>query len=116
MTTLAQVLAILKGRRFDLQNEKVLQLQLAQAFEAAALPAQREVSLSPASIIDFMVGSIGVEVKIKGTPKAIYQQCQRYCESEHITSLLLLTNKQVRLPASLHGKHTHVFNLGLSWL
>jgi len=113
---LEQVVAALKGKRFELHNEKALQAQVEQALKATCWPHQREVRLSPADIIDFMVLDVGIEIKIKGTPKAIYQQCERYCAHEAVTSLLLLTNKQSLLPPTINGKPTHVLNLGLAWL
>lgn len=120
-TTLPQLLAALKGKRFDLQDEKVLQRQVAEALDAAHLVFQREVRLSPNNIIDFLVADrgwadIGIEVKLKGSPKAIYAQCLRYCQFAEVGQLLLLTNKAIHLPATIHNKPAHVLNLGLAWL
>lgn len=113
---LQQVLACLRPRRFDFDNEKVLQKQMEEAFRAAGIAYQREVRLSPTDIIDFMVGNIGIEVKIKSAKKAIYKQCVRYCQQEQVGQLLLLTNKQLGFPDSINGKPTHILNLGLAWL
>lgn len=116
LPTLELIMSLLKGRRFDLHNEKALQNQIEQVLRLADIPPGREHRLSDDSIIDFLAISIGIEVKIKGTPKEIFKQCQRYCEFEQVQQLLLVTNKQIMLPAELNGKPTRTFNLGLAWL
>lgn len=109
----------LEGVRFDLHNEKVLQSQVADRLTAEGLDFAREVRLSPAHIIDFMVGSVGVEIKIRrpgNSAKAVYMQCLAYCGHHQVQALLLLTNYMLGLPPDLSGKPTQKLNLGLAWL
>jgi hypothetical protein len=115
--TAQQVLLALQGQRFTLHDEKELQRQIAKVLTEAGLPFTREVRLSPASIIDFMVGTVGVEVKIRASisAKSIYQQCERYCAFPEVAELLLVTNKSIGLPTDT-GKPIHLLNLGTAWL
>ena len=114
--TLAQVNACLRYRRFDMHNEKVLQRQIEIALQTAGLPYQREARLNESNIIDFLIGSVGLEIKIKGGNKAIYQQCLSYCGFPQLSTLLLAPNRQIMLPSQLNGKPAHILNLGLAWL
>lgn len=114
--TISALLTGLKNQRFDLGSEKRLQAELTARFTTLGLDFSAEYRLDPASIIDFKIGSIGVEVKIKGTAKDIYRQCARYCTHESISQLVLLTNKIIALPPTINGKPTLVFNLGRAWL
>jgi hypothetical protein len=110
------IMKTLAGHRFDVSCESVLQVQIAEAFQAAGIEFQREVRLSSRERIDFMVGAIGIEVKISGQVKAIYRQCVRYCGFDQVTMLLLVTNRAMGLPGELEGKPCYVHTLGRSWL
>ncbi|OZI06614.1 hypothetical protein BWI93_19230 [Siphonobacter sp. BAB-5385] len=110
-----QLLHLLRITRFDLHNEKVLQGQMEEAFQKAGIAYEREVTLAPGDIIDFMVGPTGIEVKIAGTPKAIYKQLERYAQHEKVGEIILVTNKALRLKEVNH-KPIHIVNLGLAWL
>lgn len=79
---------------------------------AASIMARREVELVKGDIIDFMVGPIGVEVKIKGQRRAIYRQCERYCEHACVGSLVLATNVAMGMPETINGKPVFVASLG----
>jgi hypothetical protein len=114
--TLLALLAALQGQRFDLGNEKRLQAELAARFVDQGIAHEREYRFDPQSIIDFLVGDVGVEVKIHGGAKDIHRQCVRYCAHPQVATLLLLTNKIIGLPPLLNGKPAVVFNLGRAWL
>ncbi len=115
-STVAQVLGCLRPVRFELQNEKALQAQIEVVLQTAGLPFQREARLNESNIIDFLIGNIGLEIKIKGANRSVYQQCLSYCGFEAVGQLVLATNRQIMLPDRLHGKPTHILNLGLAWL
>lgn len=115
--TAARLLPMLRGQRFPLHNEKELQLHLSLYLAGLGIAHEREKTLSKKDIIDFYFpGGLGVELKLNGGKSAIYRQCERYCRSEEIKELLLITNKQLGLPPLIEGKPTHIFNLGLGWL
>ncbi len=107
---------LLSRHRFDVSEEKSLQEQLGDVFKLNGIDFKREVQLSAHDRIDFLVGDIGIEVKIKGSPSAIYQQCRRYCALEQVKELLLITGRSMGLPGEIEGKPCYLHNLGLSWL
>lgn len=114
--TVEQVLAALRGQRLLLSDEKQLQAAMAGLFEAAALPLEREVRLSASDVIDFYGAGIGVEVKVKGSKRAIYFQLERYTKHEQIQHLILVTNVPMGLPPEIEGKPVYLHNLALAWL
>ena len=65
---------------------------------------------------DFFVYEHAVEVKIKGSAKAIYRQCERYSAFPEVKGVYLVTNKAMGFPETLNGKPCYVINLGKSWL
>lgn len=114
---ICEVIKAFSTHRLDFSSEEVLQGQVAQMLAETGIPFQREVRLSGEDRIDFLVeGGLGIEVKIKGSPHAIYRQCQRYCASAHIRALLLVTGRSMGLPDQINGKDCYVHLLGRSWL
>lgn len=119
MTTRVLVPAIIRlieTRRLPLSSEKRLQAVLADEFARAGIAADREVDLGDGDIIDFMIGDVGLELKIKGQRRAIFRQCERYCGHERIGALVLATNAAMGLPGSIGGKPVHVVSLSRGWL
>ena len=106
----------LQKARLDLQNEKVLQQQIYDLFIQAGIECRREVQLSAGNIIDFVSHQIGIEVKINGTKKAIYKQCERYAAHDELLALIVVTNKSIALPSHINNKPTFIINLGQAWL
>lgn len=110
-------LALFKKYHFALNNEETLKQQMAEAMALAGIKYAKEYILDAKNRIDFMVeGSIGVEVKIKGSAKDIYKQCERYCAFDEVSSLVLVTSKTIGFPSSINGKPAYLVRLGNSWL
>lgn len=112
---------LLKYYRFNLNNEKALQLEveiiLRQNQECRKYQFQREFYLSKRHIIDFLVdGSLGIEIKINGSKKNIYRQLDSYTKYDKVKYIILLTNKIMNLPAVINDKPTYIINLGTAWL
>lgn len=108
--TVAEVL----GRyKFSHQCEEELQSAIASALTDSSVEFEREVELSKTDRIDFLVGTVGIEVKIKGSPTEVARQLNRYVQSPKIESLLLVTAKSSHrgLPSSLNGKQIKVLYL-----
>ncbi len=114
--TIEAILAALSGVRLPLHDEKALQAEMAMHFAALGIPAEREVALGGGDIVDFMVGGIAIEVKIKGGRRDILRQCQRYAAHAQVDALVLATNVAMGFPPELNGKPTAVLNLGRAWL
>ena len=66
--------------------------------------------------IDFLVGTIGVEIK-KGKPSAatLAAQLQRYAACDAVDGLIVITEKSVRLPGTILGKPVRLIPLSQLW-
>ena len=111
-----RIATLLRGKRLRLDNEKLLQAQVAEVLAVGNIDAVREVRLAPGDVIDLLAGEVGIEIKIKGQRRAIYRQCERYCGHEAIEALILITNAAMGMPASINGKPVFVVSLGTGWL
>ncbi len=107
---------LFKGQCFNLQNEKLLQGEIEQLLLSSGIAFEREQALSKGSIIDFLVLGVGIEVKLKSSAKSIFKQLLRYCQFDEVESIILVTNKIIRLPSSINKKPALVINLGAAWL
>lgn len=92
---ITDIFQILSGYKFSLSSEKALQEEIANILKMRNITFKREVKLSENSFIDFFLSDIGIEVKIKGTASGIYRQLAKYCASEKINALILLTNRSM---------------------
>lgn len=104
----------LRRHRFRFTSEAELQAGIALALESEELPVAREVELFPGSRIDFLVGRVGVEVKVDGSLGAVTRQLHRYAESDRVDALVLVSsrNRHARQPGSMSGKPLRVVILG----
>jgi hypothetical protein len=93
--------------------EEDLQAKIASALTSSSVPFEREVNLTPTDRIDFLVGKVGIEVKVKGSPTEVARQLNRYVQSDRIESLLLVTSKATHraLPSELNGKQIRLLYL-----
>lgn len=114
--TSAQIARLIERRRLPLTDEKRCQEALAVEFAAAGILAEREVNLGDGDIIDFMIGNIGLEIKLSGQRRAIYRQCKRYVLHARVSSLVLATNAAMGLPALMNSKDVTVVSLARGWL
>ncbi|HEX9640973.1 MAG TPA: hypothetical protein VGB13_06645 [Candidatus Krumholzibacteria bacterium] len=101
--------ALLLGRRYRHPTDELrLQEEIAAVLSAECIGFEREVVLTPTDRIDFLVGTVGVEIKVKGSAHAVARQLLRYAEHERITELVLFTTRtQIVVPSSLGGKPVH---------
>ncbi len=81
-------------------DEKVLQAWIDAAFTRAGLLFEREVETGTGPV-DFVLGTIAIEVKIKGSPVAITRQLLRYLQTGRFTEAILITTRALSLPATL---------------
>lgn len=118
---LQDVCAVLASARVDLTNEKATQADL-HALLTARLPdaieVVREARLSPRDVPDFIIGGgIVVEVKIKrATLRETLAQITRYAEHHTVTAVIVVSNRAMSLPVSIHGKPVVFVSLGRAWL
>lgn len=110
------IFSCLSVRRLSLSNEKKTQEEIAAAFDECGISYEREFRLSAKDIPDFMVGSIAIEVKIRGGKRSIYDQVCRYAEHDAVKELILVTNVPTGFPKEVNGKPVYVLNLAKAWL
>ena len=111
-----KIINILSKQRFGLQDEKVLQRQIAEVFVSNNIHCEKEYRLDKNNIPDFFINGLAIEVKIKGPKKSIYKQCERYSKFDSVNNILLITNRSMGFPELLNEKPCYVLNLGRAWL
>jgi hypothetical protein len=114
MSTLDQVLDVIRGHRFLYTNEDELQEGIAAALAQSepALTVLREVRLSERDRIDILVdAAIGIEVKVAGSQTHPWDQLKRYAEHDAIEALVLVTNRVYTLPDEVGGKPLRLVSL-----
>lgn len=113
-----KLISALNKVRFDPTRESVMQEQIKAALASAGFNFEKEFTFNPQSRIDFfhIESGTGIEVKISGSPKAIYRQCKKYLDLPEVNQLLLLTNKAMGMPETISGKKIRVLNTGRAWL
>lgn len=108
----AALVALLRRTRMRMGTEAALQLSIGEALTSAGFDHEREVRLSAADRIDFMVGTIGIEAKVRYAKRAIYRQLERYAAHDGISALVLITGTAMGLPPSIGGKPVFYVSLG----
>lgn len=115
--TMAQVAAALMELRSPIaMYETDIHACVGQRLTAAGLPFTHEARLAPGCRIDFLVGTVGVEIK-KGKPSAatLAAQLQRYAACDAVGGLIVVTERSVRLPKTILGKPVRLITLSQLW-
>lgn len=112
----APILDTLRRRRFPLHDEKATQVAIAAAFAEDGIAHERERRLGTGDVIDFVVGTIAVEVKVKGQKLPIFRQIERYARREEIDAIVLASNIAMGLPYRIGDKPAFFVHLGKAWL
>lgn len=108
---------LITSARLDLSTEGAVQRGLARLFEAEGVAFEAEVVLAPSDRIDFLIGRVGVEVKIGHPRRAILRQLERYARSDRVDVILLVSSAP--FPSAgfeLNGKPVRVVSLSVGWL
>lgn len=114
--TLRQVLEVLRGKRFPLEDEKQTQNAIAAVLDNGLDLWEREVRIA-GGIIDFIAcADVGIEVKLKGRAGEIRGQLARYAIEPRLKSLVLVTAKPVAIAATINGKACRVVDIARAWL
>jgi len=96
--------------------ETELHHQVEAALTAAGLPCRHEAPIATRYRIDFLVGTVGVEIK-KGKPNAtaLRAQLQRYAASDLISAIVVVTSCRISLPETIGGKPVVQVSLNCLW-
>lgn len=113
--TVEAICLALGGRAMCTIDESELASAVARLLTEAGIPFEQEYRLSSRDRIDFMVGSVGVELKVEGSPADIIRQLHRYAEHDAIEELVLVTTRRKHaflIPRELRGKKIAVVCVG----
>ena len=98
------------------QSEAQLHQQVAAALEAAGLSACHEANLGLRRRIDFLCGTIGIEIKCgKPVRSTLLEQLGRYAQSDEIEGIVLIVQRSANLPMRIGGKPLRVVSLNRQW-
>lgn len=117
--TAGDIAKALRAFRFIYSNEKQLQSGVARALASRGIAFEPEKDLGrDFGIVDFMVGRIAIEVKIKGSPSAVARQLIRYCGCPDVDEIILFTGRRRLggLPRKLGGKKLRVLSIWATML
>lgn len=97
-------------------TEYDLHALIAASLERGGFVVSHEAALGPRCRVDFLVGTIGIEVKRgKVERRRLLEQCARYLASDRLSALIVVADKTLRLPDSLCGKPLLSFGLNRLW-
>jgi len=88
---LQEIAKAVQSYRFTFSRETELQEGVAAALRTLGCPMVREVWLSGADRIDFLIEGVGVEVKTTGSVSVVLAQVQRYAAHHQVGGLVLVT-------------------------
>ena len=115
MTT-PEITSLLSTYKLPLHDEKMLQRGIEEALTKNGVAFEREHHLDKASIPDFFINGLAIEVKIKGSAKSIFRQIERYSLHPDVKEILLITNKTMGIMPELNGKRCYLLKLSTAWL
>lgn len=109
-TQVTKIAGLLQAHRYRYSGEDGLHDAIKQIFAANGVEAADEVQIGAGDRIDFLAGSVGVEVKVAGQMAAVTRQLRRYAGSPQVEALILVTNRARHrsVPGELGGKPVHV--------
>jgi len=112
-TVIDRIVRAIRCHRYIFSTEMELQAGIERALMDEGIVAEREVLLSPTDRIDFMVGRVGIEVKIGGTYSALVRQIQRYAHVGQLCAIVVVTTKsRLRaLPAEIASVPVYTIHL-----
>lgn len=108
-----EIVAVLRSYKLPFGEEQRLQDAVEEALREHKLEFRREHILRPGDRIDFLVGTIGIECKVEGSPAAVLSQLLRYAESNEVDGLILVTTRNTHRMAvtELGGKPFHLIRV-----
>jgi hypothetical protein len=113
MNDIDRLFETLSRARFHFNTETDLQNGIEQ-WLTGKFEFRREVELNDADRIDFLVGAVGVEVKIGGSRADVIRQLHRYAQCDQIEALLLVTTRvRHEMPDTINNKPLRTFSLVL---
>ena len=111
------LLNALKGLRTPVvQEEYDLHALVAQTLTNAGVPFRHEAPLGPGRRIDFLCGTIGIEIKRgRPAPSLLKKQLTGYLQGEQLTGLILVVERTAAIPPMIAGKPVKILSLNRLW-
>jgi hypothetical protein len=105
-----QLVRLLEGAHYHTTKEDTFQQEVAEVLATHGVEFEREFRLSGGDRVDFLVGRVAIEMKIKGGINAVLRQLQRYAQSPLVDEIILLTSRTrlCSMPKTLSDKPIHV--------
>lgn len=102
----AVLVETISNNRFTYRTETEFQDGIADLLALRGFRFEREVRLNDRDRIDFLVGRVGIEIKVKGSWTDAVRQLQRYAASDRIDELVLITTRlsHAKLISEIGGK------------
>lgn len=106
MSQLSHLVDLINSVEFQHTSEAELQRGIAQVLVEDGITHTREAILTVTDRIDFLVGGVGIEVKVDGSLSSVTRQLHRYAQLGEIESLILVTTRMrhCNIPSELNGK------------
>lgn len=98
------------------QAENGIHAMVFEALLSHGMNPKHEVILGPRKRIDFLCGSVGIEIKRgKPSPSRLLAQIEKYLASDALSALILVTERHTDLPRLVLGKPVKVLSLNALW-
>lgn len=107
---------LLRSARIPYSTEAEMQEAIESLLTQRGITFQREFVLSKKDRVDFMIGNVAVECKIKGPAMSVYRQIQRYATYDCVQAIVLFTAFHMDLPHFINDKMAIVIKPGKAWL
>jgi len=101
------------GRRYRYRDEATLHEALSAVLDEAKVTHEHEVRITGGRI-DFVVGRVGIEVKVKGSVEVLRRQLEGYSADRDINELLVVTTRPAHraVPDRVGDKRVRVVVIG----
>ena len=97
-------------------GEYDLHALIAAALDEAGIAYAHELRLADGARIDFLVGSVGIEVKKSRPERArLLRQLEKYLACAELSALIVVSQRALSLPSTCHGKPVLLFTLNRLW-
>lgn len=111
---------LLSDGRFDYSDEMICQNAIAQFLDSKSISFLREYELAGSGVCDFYFPNSRIVLEVKAgkgwSKRGVYRQCERYCQHEDVSGLVLATGKIQGMPETISNKPIRVYQLGLGFL
>jgi hypothetical protein len=105
----ADIAALIERHRYTVTCEADLVKAVSSVLAAAGCSFSSEVRLSARERLDFLVGPVGLELKVSSHAGPVLRQVTRYMQHDRVAELVLVTTcRRHVLPPMVLGKPVRV--------